>query len=591
MAFPAEFLETLIEKNPIEDVVSQYVQITRKGSNLFGLCPFHNEKTPSFSVAPEKGIYYCFGCHKGGGVINFIMEIEGLDYPDAVRFLAKRAGLEVPEDKSYGTSDYRRREKLWQLCRDAAMYYHNVLRSPEGQPGLNYLMGRGLTAATIVRFGLGFAPNRWDGLLTAMQEKGYSLQELQDAGLIRVRKKQRKNEDGTVTEYDSCYDWFRNRVMFPIIDVRGNVIGFGGRVMDGSEPKYLNSPESTIFNKRKNLFALNLAKKTKMEMLVLTEGYMDTITMHQYGFDCAVASLGTSLTQEQAGMLAKYTKQMVLCYDGDAAGQSAAQRAIGILEKTGITVRVLRMQGAKDPDEFLQKYGADRFRKLLSESENQAVYRLETIRQKYDLTQDDGRVGFLQEAAGFIASMSSPVEQEVYSGRVAETAGVRADAVKIEVERARRRMTAARKKREEKQNLRPADAAQPALTGVKYENVRSAMAEEGLLGQILLQPALLDQTEDLSPEEFSAPLLGRVFGWMKNRWREGLPVSIPAMGEEFTSEEVAHITGISQKMEGVVNEQALRDCMQVIRSEASRRNSKDLMAALSRRRDRQGYGG
>ncbi len=304
MAFPAEFLETLIEKNPIEDVVSQYVQITRKGSNLFGLCPFHNEKTPSFSVAPEKGIYYCFGCHKGGGVINFIMEIEGLDYPDAVRFLAQRAGLEVPEDKSYGTSDYRRREKLWQLCRDAAMYYHNVLRSPEGQPGLNYLMGRGLTAATIVRFGLGFAPNRWDGLLTAMQEKGYSLQELQDAGLIRVRKKQRKNEDGTVTEYDSCYDWFRNRVMFPIIDVRGNVIGFGGRVMDGSEPKYLNSPESTIFNKRKNLFALNLAKKTKMEMLVLTEGYMDTITMHQYGFDCAVASLGTSLTQEQAGMLA-----------------------------------------------------------------------------------------------------------------------------------------------------------------------------------------------------------------------------------------------------------------------------------------------
>ena len=589
MAFSDQFLEELEEKNPIEDVVGSYVNLTRRGSNLFGLCPFHNEKTASFSVAPEKGIYYCFGCHKGGGVVNFIMEIEGLDYPDAVRFLAKRAGIQVPEEDRRQSSNYRYREKLWQLCRDAARYYHATLKSPEGQPGLQYLMGRGLTADTIVRFGLGFAPNRWDGLLKAMEEKGYSRQEMKDAGLIRSSTRQKKNADGTVTEFESCYDWFRNRIMFPIIDVRGNVIGFGGRVMDGSEPKYLNSPESQIFNKRKNLFALNMAKKTKMEMLVLTEGYMDTISMHQYGFDCAVASLGTSLTQEQAGMLAKYTKQMVLCYDADQAGQNAAKRAISILEKTGVTVRVLRMQGAKDPDEYLRKFGAERFRKLLGASEDQAVYQIGNIRQKYDLSTDEGKVGFLQEAAAFIATMSSAVEREVYSTRVAETAGVTAEAVKLEVNKAYKRRRYAEKKKEERKNLRPAD--QVSSGTIKYENVKSAVAEEGLLSQILLEPSLLEETAGLRPEDMSVELFGRVLQWMRSRWQEGQSVSIPAMNGEFRPEEISHLTSIVQKRDGTVNEQAFRDYISVIRSEASKRGSKDLMAALSRRRDNQGYGG
>jgi len=589
LAFSDQFLEELEEKNPIEDVVGSYVNLTRRGSNLFGLCPFHNEKTASFSVAPEKGIYYCFGCHKGGGVVNFIMEIEGLDYPDAVRFLAKRAGIQVPEEDRRQSSNYRYREKLWQLCRDAARYYHATLKSPEGQPGLQYLLGRGLTADTIVRFGLGFAPNRWDGLLKAMEEKGYSRQEMKDAGLIRSSTRQKKNADGTVTEFESCYDWFRNRIMFPIIDVRGNVIGFGGRVMDGSEPKYLNSPESQIFNKRKNLFALNMAKKTKMEMLVLTEGYMDTISMHQYGFDCAVASLGTSLTQEQAGMLAKYTKQMVLCYDADQAGQNAAKRAISILEKTGVTVRVLRMQGAKDPDEYLRKFGAERFRKLLGASEDQAVYQIGNIRQKYDLSTDEGKVGFLQEAAAFIATMSSAVEREVYSTRVAETAGVTAEAVKLEVNKAYKRRRYAEKKKEERKNLRPADQVSSGM--IKYENVKSAVAEEGLLSQILLEPSLLEETAGLRPEDMSVELFGRVLQWMRSRWQEGQSVSIPAMNGEFRPEEISHLTSIVQKRDGTVNEQAFRDYISVIRSEASKRGSKDLMAALSRRRDNQGYGG
>jgi DNA primase len=591
MAFPEAFLEEVNEKNPIEDVVGQYVTLTRRGSNLFGLCPFHNEKTPSFSVAPEKGIYYCFGCHKGGGVANFIMEIEGLDYPDAVRFLAKRAGIEVPEDNSRQASSLRRKERLWQLCRDAARYYHSVLRSPEGQPGLNYLLGRGLSKKTIVSFGLGFAPNSWDSLKKAMLEKGYTVEDLQDAGLVRTKTRQKTDENGQLVEQVSTYDWFRNRVMFPIIDVRGNVIGFGGRVMDGSEPKYLNSPESMIFNKRKNLFALNVAKKTKMDMLVLTEGYMDTISMHQYGFDCAVASLGTSLTQEQAGMLSKYTKQMVLCYDGDQAGQNAAKRAISILEPTGISVRVLRMEGAKDPDEFLKKYGRERFLKLLGQSENQASYQLETIRRKYDLKSDEGRVEFLKEAADFISSMQSSVEREVYSARAAELVGIQPEAMKLEVSRAFKKRVGAQKRKAEKQMLRPAVAAQPASKDMKYEHVKSAMAEEGLLSLILLEPNLMDLTGDLSPEEFSAPLLGRVYGWMRQRWQEGLSISIPAMEPSFQPEEISHITKISQKQEGVVSERALGDYIEVIRSEAGKRGSKDLMAALDRCRDKKGYGG
>ena len=326
MPFPPSFLDDVVARNPIEDVVGQYVTMQRRGSNLFGLCPFHGEKTASFSVAPEKGIYYCFGCHKGGGVINFIMEIENLSYPDAVRFLAKRAGLEVPEDPEY-QSRYRTQERLWALCQEAARFFHGTLYSPAGEAGLQYAGRRGLSKGTLTRFGVGFAPNRWDGLLTAMKGKGYSEEELLESGLAL-----RSEKSGNL------YDRFRNRLMFPIIDVRGHVIGFGGRVMDDSTPKYLNSPETLIFNKRKNLFAMNLAKKSKSGRIILVEGYMDAVALHQFGFDYAVASLGTALTEEHASLLAKYTDQVVLIYDGDQAGQSATRRAIPILEKTGLPV-------------------------------------------------------------------------------------------------------------------------------------------------------------------------------------------------------------------------------------------------------------
>ncbi len=554
MPFPPSFIDEVIAKNPIEDVVGQYVSMTRRGGNLFGLCPFHGEKTASFSVAPEKGIFYCFGCHKGGGVINFIMEIEGLSYGDAVRFLAKRAGIEVPEDPQY-QSRYKKQERLWALSKEAARFFHEKLYGPAGAQGLAYAQKRGLSRGTLTRFGIGFAPDSWDSLISAMRAKHYTEEELLEAGLAV-----RSQKNGSV------YDRFRNRLMFPIIDVRGNVIGFGGRVMDDSTPKYLNSPETIIFNKRKNLFALNIAKKSKQGRIILTEGYMDAIALHQYGFDCAVASLGTSLTEEHASILSRYTEQVVLIYDGDEAGQNATKRALPMLEKTGLQVRVLRMQGAKDPDEFLHKFGADRFQNLLNQAENQMEYRLQSLKRKYDLSQDDQKVAFLKDAAEMLAQVPSSVEREVYGTRAAEAAGVTYDALRLEVDKAVRRRNNREKKKQEKIDLAPAEAMQPKFRGIRYDNVRSAAAEETLLAMALKEPALLDLTVGMSPEEFSVDLFRRVFAQLRNRHQQGLAVSLGAL-EDLTPEETSHMAAVSQKDLGPVSEEAFRDCISTIRRE------------------------
>ena len=553
MAFPPAFMDELVARNPIEDVVGQYVAMTRRGINLFGLCPFHGEKTASFSVSPDKGIYYCFGCHKGGGVVNFIMEIESLSYPDAVRFLAKRAGLEVPEDEQY-QSRYRQQERLWALSKEAARFFHDQLYGPAGVQGLEYARKRGLSQGTLTRFGVGFAPNSWSALLDAMKQKNYTEQELLDAGLAL-----RHPAKGTV------YDRFRNRLMFPIIDVRGHVIGFGGRVMDDSEPKYLNSPETLIFNKRKNLFAMNLAKKTKAGRIILVEGYMDAVALHQYGFDCAVASLGTALTEEQVNLLSKYTDQVVLIYDGDEAGQNATRRAMPMLEKSGLQMRVLRMRDAKDPDEFLKKFGADRFKLLLEESENQMEYQLQALARKFDLKQDDQKVEFLKAAAELLSKVASPVQREVYGGRAAQAAGVSYDAMKLEIDKAFRRRTRREQKKQEKIDLAPADRLRPKSRTIRYDNMKSAMAEEALLGQIFREPALLEQV-NLRPEEFSCELLGRCYGLLRQRQAQGLQVSLGSL-EGFTPEETSHLAGIAQKQQGPVNEAALADCVDTIRRE------------------------
>ena len=575
MAFPQSFIDELLSRNPIEEVVGRHVTLRRSGANMFGLCPFHGEKTASFSVAPDKGIYYCFGCHKGGGSINFVMEMEGLTYPDAVRALAQRSGMEVPEDDQY-QSRYRQQERLWALCKEAARYFHAQLYSEAGAQGLAYAQKRGMPKSTLTTFGIGFAPDSWNGLVMAMKAKGYTEQELKDAGLV--------SEKG-----GRIYDRFRNRLMFPIIDVRGNIIGFGGRVMDDSTPKYLNSPETVIFNKRKNLFALNIARKSKLGYLILVEGYMDAIALHQYGFDCAVASLGTSLTEEHATLISRYVEQVVLIYDGDEAGQRATKRAIPILEKAGIRVKVLQMKDAKDPDEFLKKFGADKFKLLLEESSNRVEYQLNAIARKYDLRIDDQRIRFLQESAELICTLGSSVQREIYSSRVAQAAKITEESMKLEVSKAFKRRLAREKKQQEKIDLAPAQALQPKTRSVRYDNLKSAMAEEGILAQAFLDPTLMGET-DLTGSAFSVPLLGKVYDQMLAMYKAGYEVSIASLAD-ISQEEMSHITGITQRLQGPVNREAFRDCVQTVRSasQASRVTSnEDLLSFRNKLKERKG---
>ncbi len=580
MAFSPAFIDELVARNPIEDVVGQYVSLKRAGANMFGLCPFHGEKTASFSVAPDKGIYYCFGCHKGGGVINFQMEIEGLSYPDAVRALAKRAGLEVPDNEQY-QSRYRQQERLWALHKEAARFFHSKLYEPQGAAALSYALNRGMSKATLINFGIGYAPDSWTDLVDALRKKGYTDEELKDSGLVTVSQK-----NGRI------FDRFRDRLMFPIIDVRGNVIGFGGRIMknDPNAAKYLNSPETLIFNKRKNLFGLNVSKKSKLGYLILVEGYMDAIALHQYGFDCAVASLGTSLTEEHALLLSKYTEQVVLIYDGDEAGQRAAQRAIPMLEKAGLQVKVLRMKDAKDPDEFLKKYGADKFKILLEESSNRVEYQLDAIRRKYDLTEDDQRVKFIQEAAELICSLGSAVQREVYGHRVADAGKISYEAMKMEVDKAYKRRTNWERKKQEKQDLQPVQNLQPKTRAFYYKNMKSAMAEETILAMVVTEPALFDKTGDLTEEMFSAPVLGRAFAQLHQRYKQGLEVA-PGVLTDFTPEEMSHLVGVVQRHQGLVNEDALQDCIRTVRSEYQAgivRSDDDLLALQNKLKERKG---
>ena len=579
MAFPPAFLDELAARNPIEEVVGQYVSLKRSGANLFGLCPFHGEKTASFSVAPDKGIYYCFGCHKGGNAINFMMQIEGLSYPDAVRNLAKRVGLEVPDDEQY-QSRYRQQERLWALHKEAARFFHAKLNAPEGAAALQYALGRGMPKSTIINFGIGYAPDTWSSLVDHLRKKGYTDQELRDSGLVTVSKKN-----------GNLFDRFRDRLMFPIIDVRGNVIGFGGRIMkkDDNAAKYLNSPETLIFNKRKNLFGLNVAKKTKLPYMILVEGYMDAIALHQYGFDCAVASLGTSLTEEHAVLLSRYTENVVLIYDGDEAGQRAAQRAIPMLEKAGLSIKVLQLKDAKDPDEYLKKFGADKFQLLLNDSSNRVEYQLNAIRKKYDLGLDDQRVKFIAEASEFISTLGNAVQREVYGHRVAEAAGISFEALKIEVNKAFKRRVAREKKKQERIDLAPAANLQPKSRKFHYDNVKSAMAEETVLAMVLKSSALLDQTAQLKPEHFSSELLGRVYGQFLQRHRQGLEINLS--GLELASEEMGHIAGIAQRHTGPVSEQALADCVRTILAEHSKsgmNSADDLMAIREAMKNRKG---
>ena len=582
MAIPAQFLDELVARTDIVDLVSESVRLTKKGNSYWGCCPFHSEKTPSFHVVPDRQMYKCFGCGKGGGVINYVMELENLPFRDAVEVLAKRAGMAVPESGGPSAGAQERRKKILEMNRQAALAFHRWLWGPEGAEGLTYLQRRGLSRRTLTRFGLGFAPDRWDALIQELAGQGYDKRDLLDAGLAV------NNKDGRI------YDRFRNRVIFPIIDVRGNVIGFGGRVMDDSTPKYLNSPDTPVYNKSRNLFALNIAKGSKAGRVILTEGYMDTISLHQAGFDSAVASLGTSLTEEHGQLLSRYFKEAIIAYDGDGAGIAAAQRAIPLLEKAGLKVRVLQMQGAKDPDEFIKSYGREAFSRLLDRSENQVDYRLAQVRKKYDLADDAQRVAFLQEAAELVSTLHSAVEREIYGNHAAQTAGVAPETMAMEVNRALKARLRKEKKRQERRDLTPASQLQPRMRGLRYENIRSARAEEGLIRLLLLDPGLVLQMGEIRGEEFSSPLLGRAFDLLAQRSREGLSTQLAVLAGEFTGEEMDHLAQVAAQPESTANSgQSIRDYISVIHSEALRREKgmgDDLLLAAQKRYQRKkGY--
>ena len=502
MYYSEEVIEEVRTKNDIVDVISGYVRLQKKGSSYFGLCPFHNEKSPSFSVSREKQMYYCFGCGAGGNVFTFLMDYENFSFVEALKFLADRAGVVLPEMEYSKEAKARadRKTQLLEINKLAAQYFYVQLKSEQGKTAHAYLTGRQLSEETIKAFGLGYSSKYSDDLFRYLRKRGYTEDLIRQAGLINTDEK------------NGVYDKFWNRVMFPIMDVNNRVIGFGGRVMGDAKPKYLNSPETEIFDKSRNLYGLNRARTSRKPYFLVCEGYMDVIALHQAGFDSAVASLGTSLTEEQARIIARHTDRIIISYDADGAGQAAAQRAIDILKKCDLQVKVLRIPGAKDPDEFIKARGADAFRNLIERSEDHNAFRIEQIAAKYDLEDDEARVLFLRDAARMLAGIESTIEREVYAGRAAKMAGVTAEAMNVEV---RRELGIQRKRRKaaERREIRsPVGLAQPKDRSLAYTDMKSAKAEENVLRLLFSDQKLIAVAEkDLQPAWFSAPVLRKIY--------------------------------------------------------------------------------
>ena len=532
MPIPDQFIDELTARCDIADVVGQYVHLKPKGGSLWGCCPFHNEKTPSFHVVPERQLYKCFGCGKGGGVISFIMEMEHLPFPDAVRLLAQRVGMEVPEGDDSGQSRKKRARTL-EANREAARFYHNYLKGPGGAQVRAYVAQRQITPRTATRFGLGAAPDGWDTLIQYLGGKGFDKLELIEAGLAVAGKN------------GSIYDKFRSRLMLPVIDVQGNVAGFTSRILPGLEgAKYLNTPETAVFKKGRLVYALNFAKSTKRPNLVLVEGNIDVITLHQAGFDNVVATMGTALTGDHARLLARYTHELVLCYDNDPAGKKSTDRVLEILKHADLKVRVLQLpnaydgQGAplkQDPDDFIKKFGPAAFEKCLNGSAEQNDYRLDTLLQKHDLSGDEGRMAYLRDAVETVASLQSPIEREVYGTKAAAAAGVSPEAMAQEVERFRKRQTWQARRKQERRDLTPAIQLQPRARELRYGSTRSGRAEEGLLRLLLLEPSLFPEAERVSPEQFSSPVLGKIYALLLRRRGAGCAIQLDALAGELTA--------------------------------------------------------
>jgi len=409
MYYPDDIVEEVREKNDIVDVISGYVKLQRKGSSYFGLCPFHNEKSPSFSVSPDKQMYYCFGCQAGGNVFTFVMEYENYSFPEALKMLSDRAGVKLPEQE-YSKEARKQQDlktQILELNKQAAKYYYYQLRTENGRQAMDYLTGRELSDETIKKFGLGFANKYSDDLYKYLKKQGVSDELLKESGLVNVDEKH------------GMYDKFWNRVIFPIMDVNGRVIGFGGRVMGDGKPKYLNSPETKVFDKSRNLYGLNIARTSRKKCLLVCEGYMDVISLHQAGFNNAVASLGTALTTQHASLLKRYTEEVILTYDSDEAGVKAALRAIPILKAAGLSARVLQMQPYKDPDEFIKALGADAFEERIAQAENSFMFEVAILQTNYSMEDPESKTAFFNTVAGKLVEFEQEIERENYMEAIA----------------------------------------------------------------------------------------------------------------------------------------------------------------------------
>lgn len=560
-SFTDEFLTQLRNRCDIEDIIGRYVNLKKTGSSTVGLCPFHSERTPSFHVSGRKQMFYCFGCHKGGDVITFIMEAEHLPYVDAVVFLANMVGLPVPQKNVFDTEIAELRKRILEINRAAARFYFDTLFKPEGKAGLEYFKNRKLTPTTVRRFGLGYAPDSWDSLLKHLLDKGYALDDIKAAGLAIQSKTGGKH-----------FDRFRSRCMFPIIDHRGNVIGFGGRTMDANNPaKYLNSSENLVFKKGQNLFALNIAKNTKETCLILCEGYMDVISLHQAGFDNAVASLGTALTPDQARLIRRYTENVVVCYDSDAAGKKATQRALEILPPAGLNVRVMTVTGGKDPDDMMKEEGGkEKFRRLLDASFNSVDYRFSETLAKYDISVDTEKIECLKKMAEIIAPIPSPAERDVYASKIAEIMTVDKKAVVAEINQRRKRMQRFREKEERAKQLSSLTDANDKVNPQRPRHLKAAKAEEDLLSVLINMPEKAPRiTSQISEEDFVTDFNRRVFIALKEKIEQDPTADhLLNIAQYFTPEEMSHINTFMAGIEAInVTDAAIDSAVGILKKE------------------------
>lgn len=529
---PQDYIQEVVRRNDIEDVVQSYVQLRRRGRTCTGLCPFHTEKTPSFVVYPETQSFYCFGCGAGGDVITFIKKISNLEYVEAVKLLASRVGMPMPneEDKA---GEMRR--KVLAINRDAARYFYDQLNKPTPEAALAreyWRKRRGLSDDTIRRFGLGYAPDSYSDLLHYLKGRGYNEEELLESGLVR------RSEKGNL------YNLFRHRMITPIIDLRGNVIAFGGRVLDDSKPKYINSPETVVYKKSRTLFALNIAKRSTSRRYILCEGYMDVISMHQAGFDTAVCACGTALTPEQVKLIGEYADEVILSYDSDEAGQKAAARSLELFAPSPARVSVLNIPGAKDPDEFIKKFGRDRFEMLLNGTANATEFKLAKIRAKYDIATDKGRLDYIKEALALLAGHISPTEREVYAGRLAEETGISRGAIQTQLQGAVRRAEQTARRRRQQQLAGEGVAASIKvpydLGGSKALGL--ANAEQQLVAAMLKDPTVIRKVRaKITPGEFLLPEMQQVCSAIFALDSQGAAVSLSALGAVLSEQDLAQL--------------------------------------------------